>query len=200
MNKNRLLFIGGIAIGLILIVFFGLTRFKPHTFHGTLLQSPSAASDFTLLTTQNQEVSLSDFKGKIVLLYFGYTFCPDVCPATLAELADAMTILGEDAEDVQIIFISVDPERDTPNDAAKYVNHFHPSFIGVTGEIEAVSTLATIYGIYFAKAEGSELTNYLIDHTATVVAINQDGYIKLYFPFGTTGEQFAADLDYLIHH
>jgi protein SCO1/2 len=118
----------------------------------------------------------------------------------MVELKNAMDLLGKDAEDVQVIMISVDPERDTPDKIATYATHFHPSFLGVTGSLEEVSRLATLYGIYFAKSEGSDLTGYLIDHTATVIVVNQEGNVKLLFPYGTTGEEFAADLEYLIHH
>jgi protein SCO1/2 len=106
-------------IGLGLVAALGLPRLRPHTFHGTFIQSPEVAPDFTLISHTGQRASLSDFRGKWVFLYFGYTFCPDVCPATLAEVNQALALIGSKAEQVQVLMITVDPERDT---AAKLTN------------------------------------------------------------------------------
>jgi protein SCO1/2 len=198
--KNKWIFIVGIIIGVGLVVGIVVPRLTPHTFSGTLLQSPSDAHDFTLMSHTGQRVSLSDFRGKLVVLYFGYTFCPDVCPATLSEIAGALEILGEDANEVQTIMVSVDPERDTPALLAEYVAHFDASFLGVTGTPEQIAEVATFYGIYYGKNEGSDATDYLIDHTASQIVIDEDGHLKLVFPFGTSAEDIAADLDYLLKH
>ncbi len=198
-NKNpRWLFIIGIAIGAALVTWITIPRLTPHTFHGTLLQSPDEAPDFTLKASNNQDVSLSDFRGKVVMLYFGYTFCPDVCPATLAEVATALDILGKDTDKIQFIMISVDPGRDTPEKMAEYVAHFHPDLLGVTGNSDTIAKLTTLYGVFFEKHEGTEATGYLVDHTATVTVIDQDGHVKLIFPFGLAGEDIAEDISYLI--
>jgi protein SCO1/2 len=123
----------GILVAVILLGFAaGIYFFRPHAFHGTVIQSPDPAFNFTL-SGANGDVSLSDYRGKLVLIYFGYTFCPDICPATLANAAQALRELGPQAEEVQVIMISLDPERDTPEKLARYMAHFHPSFIGVTG-------------------------------------------------------------------
>jgi protein SCO1/2 len=190
----------GIVLGLVLVAWWAIPRLLPHTFHGTLLQSPSEAHDFRLVSHTGQRVSLSDYRGKLVLLYFGYTFCPDVCPATLSEIAGAMKLLGEDADDIQLVMISVDPERDTPEKLAEYVAHFNPSFLGVTGTQDEISEIATFYGIFYEKNEGSAATGYLVDHTATVTVVDQDGHVKLIFPFGTPAEAIAEDLEYLLRY
>jgi protein SCO1/2 len=200
MKQNRYLLIAGIVIGLILIAVWAVPRLQPHSFYGTLMQSPSEAHDFTLTSHTGQRVSLRDFRGKLVLLYFGYTFCPDVCPATLSEVARAMEILGEDAGDMQLIMISVDPERDTPAKLAAYVTHFDPSFLGVSGTPDQIAEIATLYGIYYEKKEGSAATGYLVDHTATITVVDQDGHVKLIFPFGTPADAMADDLVYLLKH
>ncbi len=200
MKNSRWLFVVGIAIGMVLVVMVVLPRLRPHTFTGTLLQSPAEAYDFSLTSHTGQRVGLSDFRGKLVLLYFGYTFCPDVCPATLSEVKGAMDILGEGASQVQTIMISVDPERDTPAMLADYMAHFDPSFLGLGGTPEQIAEIATFYGIYYAKNEGSEATGYLVDHTASLTVVDQDGHVKLIFPFGTTAEDIAVDLEYLIKH
>jgi len=176
----------------------GLFFFRPHTFHGTVIQSPERSYDFTLASATG-DVSLSDYRGKLVLIYFGYTFCPDICPATLANVGQALRSMSESqAEDVQLLMISLDPERDTPEKLTEYVGHFHPSFVGITGSLEKIEETAALYGIFFEKHEGTEATGYLIDHTATLLVIDREGYLKLVFPFGVTVEEIADDLKYML--
>ena len=175
----------------------GFYFFRPHTFHGTVIQSPEPSYDFTL-TGANGDVSLSDFRGKLVLVYFGYTFCPDICPATLANVGQALNQIGGKADEVQLIMVSLDPERDTPEKLAEYVGHFHPSFIGITGTHEEIDTVASLYGIFYQVNQGSDATKYLIDHTATLLVIDREGYLKLVFPFGVTSQEIADDLKYMI--
>ncbi len=197
-KKNNWIFILGILIGLAIVAAVVLPRLRPHTFYGTVLQSPDAAPDFELQTATGT-VSLEDFRGKMVLLYFGYTFCPDVCPATLAEVSNALEILGKKkANDIQLIMITVDPWRDTPEMLRDYVTHFHPSFLAATGSEDEIAQVATMYGVFFEKHEGTEATGYLVDHTATVMVIDQEGHLKLIFPFGAPAEEIAEDLDYLL--
>jgi len=193
--KIKTIIFGTIAImaGLAAGVYF----FRPHSFHGTVIQSPETSYDFTL-TSANGDVSLSDYRGKLVLVYFGYTFCPDICPATLANVGQSLRELGTKAEDVQLIMVSLDPERDTPEKLAEYVKHFHPSFIGVTGSLEDLEKIASLYGIFYEKTEGSDNTGYLINHTATLLVIDREGYLKLVFPFGVTVPEIADDLKYML--
>ena len=198
MKKSIFIFGIGLIFGLALIAFVVTPRLKPYTFHGTVLQSPQPAPDFELTASHGQKVSLADFKGKLVMLYFGYTFCPDVCPGTLSELRGALEMLGNQADDVQTIMISVDPERDTPEMLAEYVTHFHPSFLGVTGTPAEIAEVATLYGIFYEAHEGTAATGYLVDHTATVMVIDKDGHLKLVFPFGEPAKNIAEDLAYLL--
>ncbi len=192
----------GVLLGAFLVVglvgWWGLPRLRPHVFHGMVMQSPERAPDFTLTDHTGRSVSLHDFRGKLVLLYFGYTFCPDVCPTTMAELAKAMELLGKKADQVQVIMISVDPARDTPEKLAEYVTHFHPSFLGLTGTPDEIAQIAALYGIFYEKQEGTEATGYLVNHTATVTVIDRKGYVRLIFPFGTPAEAIADDLAYLL--
>lgn len=195
--KSKYIFITGILVGLTAVV-LGVYFLRPRPFHGMVLQSPELAHDFTLNAANGKTVSLEDYRGKLVVLYFGYTFCPDVCPATLSTMKEAMKLMGRKADDVQFIMISVDPERDTPEKIAEYVAYFHPSFIGVTGEPDELAEIAALYGIYYQKHEGTAATGYLVDHTATMVVIDREGYIKLILPFGITGEEVASDLKQLL--
>ena len=193
MKTKILLGTFAIILGLVTGVYF----FRPHTFHGTVIQSPETSYDFNL-TGGKGDVSLSDFRGKLVLIYFGYTFCPDVCPATLGQVNQAMKQLGSKAEDIQLIMISLDPERDTPAKLEEYVAHFNPTFLGITGTQEQVETVASLYGIFYEKKEGSAASGYLIDHTATLMVIDREGYLKLVFPFGVTADEIADDLKYML--
>ncbi len=187
-----------LLVPLALLGLFGIAWWlRPHTFHGTVIQSPEPAPDFTL-TAASGPVTLSNFRGKVVLLYFGYTFCPDVCPTTLANAGRALRLLGDQADEVQLIMVSVDPERDTPEKLEEYVKHFDPSFIGVTGTPEEVARVAALYGIYYEKSEESVATGYLVNHTATLMVVDREGRLKLVFPFGVTAEEIADDLHYIL--
>jgi protein SCO1/2 len=189
-------------IGLVLVVgiaFLAWNFIRPYAFHGMILQSPMEATNFTLPSQNGQPVSLSDFRGKVVLLYFGYATCPDVCPATLAELHQALIALGNKADDVQVLMVTVDPERDTQEVMAEYLAHFDSSFIGLIGTPEQVAEVATYYGIYYEKVEGDSALGYLVNHTATVMAIDKKGYLRVVFPFGMAAKDIAADVEYLLN-
>jgi protein SCO1/2 len=195
-SRVGLLIVGmALGIGLALLI---LPRFLPHKFHGTLIQSTNPAPNFTLESSRGGEVSLSDFSGKLVILYFGYTYCPEVCPTTLAQVDKAVESLGRKAGDVQVMMVSVDPERDTPERLASYLKNFNPDFIGASGSVEQIAETATAYGIYFEKHPGTPATGYLVDHTATVLVIDRTGHLRMAFPFGTTAQDMASDLAYLL--
>lgn len=169
-----------------------------YSYHGTVIQSPDPANNFTLTGFDSEPVSLEDFRGQAVMLYFGYTFCPDVCPATLVELANASQLLGKDAEKLQVIMVTVDPLRDTPEKLEKYVTHFNPDFLGLTGTEDEIVAAATPFGIYYEKQEGSVDTGYLMDHTASVIVVDPEGHLRLIYPFGTSGEDIAEDIRHLV--
>lgn len=191
----------GLASGVLLFLairFLVTGVWGTESFNGIPLQSPQLATDFSLTGPDNQPVSISDFRGKVVLLYFGYTFCPDACPATMSVLKQVRQELGRRADDVQVIMITVDPERDTPEHLADYMQGFDPTFIGLSGDLDAISAAATGYGVFFEKQEGTPATGYLVDHTASVTAIDRDGYVRLVFPFDMTAGDIAADIRRLL--
>ncbi len=139
---------------------------------------PGMGGDFTLQSAQGP-VSLSDFRGKVVLIYFGYTSCPDICPTSLGALSAALKRLSpQEIERIQPIFISVDPERDTPQKMVEYVHYFHPKMIGLTGSLEQLKEIAGRYGAYFRKAEveGSTL-GYAVDHSSVIYIVNEQGVL-----------------------
>ncbi len=168
-------------------------------YKGTTLAAPIPAPDFELINAAGDTVSLTDFEGQIVLLYFGYSFCPDVCPATLAELGQVQKQLDETGEKIQVVMISVDPERDTPEQLAEYVSHFHPTFVGVTGAKEAIDAAAEGYGVFYEAHEGTAASGYLVDHTARVFVVDPQGMYQLSFGFGTPADDMVHDLRLMMH-
>ncbi len=187
----------GILVILALFAWFVLPRLRPYQFNGTVIQSEMPSTNFTL-TSADGPVSLSDYRGRLVLLYFGYTFCPDVCPTTLADVNKALDQLGNKAEDVQLIMVSVDPARDTPEKLAEYVEFFNPTFVGVTGADEDVRRVATLYNVWYEAHDEEGASGYLVDHTATLNVIDEEGHLKLLIGYGTGADAIAADLDYML--
>lgn len=162
--------------------------------NGVTLDPPKAITNVPLVSADNPTVHLTDFRDKIVVLYFGYTFCPDACPMTLTELARAREELGKQADEVQVIMVTVDPERDTPEYLREYVTRFDPSFIGLTGEMEDLREIASSLGIYFEKQERGSAGGYLVDHTTSTLVLNRDGDLRLVMPFGLSAKEIAHDL------
>lgn len=148
--------------------------------------------DFTLTPKDGKPVSLSDYRGKIVVLYFGYASCPDVCPTSLAVIGSAMKSLSEsELADVQGLFVSVDPERDNGEKLQKFAQYFHKNFDGVTGTPEEIQQVARQYGSYFAKVETDSALSYLMDHTSTTFIIGRDGKFVSSEPHGATAAEVA---------
>lgn len=183
---------------LLVVLGFGLYFWlRPHAYYGNLVNPPVSAPNFTL-TGADGPVSPGDYRGKLVLLFFGYTFCPDVCPATLANIAEALRILGDRSDAVQVIMVSVDPDRDQPAKLAEFVRRFNPNFVGITGTKAEIDQVTSQYGIYYKMREGTSPDAYFVDHTAAVLVINRENQLVLQIPFGNTPDQIADDLGYLL--
>jgi protein SCO1/2 len=150
---------------------------------GTLLDPPKAVSDFTLTSDANQPFHLSDLRGKVAVLFFGYTHCPDVCPTTMADFKRVKAALGDDAAQVAFVFISVDGARDTPDRLADYVHAFDPDFIGLMGDDATIRAIAQDYGVFFQRVNYDNPDNYLVDHTATSFAVGPEGKLRIVFSF-----------------
>ena len=142
--------------------------------------------------------TLADFQGKLVVLFFGYTQCPDVCPSTLATMAEVMKLLGDAADRVQVIFITVDPERDTPEVLTPYVRAFDPRFMALRGSPEQIEVVRKEFRVIVQRNKGSTPTSYTIDHTAASYVIGTDGRLRLYIRHETTPADIAADLRQLL--
>lgn len=156
------------------------------------------ARDFEL-TDQNGKVRrLGDFKGKIVVMFFGYTQCPDVCPTTMVELVEVKKALGADGERVQGIFVTVDPERDTPQVLKGYIENFDPSFIALYTSPEKLAGVAKDYKVYFAKVPGKTATSYTMDHSAGSYIYDTHGRLRLYTRYGSGVPALVTDIRQLL--
>ena len=141
---------------------------------------------------------LEDFRGKAVVMFFGFTHCPDVCPTTLADMAQAMRQLGADADRVQVLFVTVDPERDTQEALARYVTAFDPRFLGLRGDLEATRTVAKEFKMYFEKRPGASPGAYTVDHSAQTYVLDPQGRLRLFVRHGRIAEDLAPDLRVLL--
>jgi len=167
---------------------------------GTVLDPPKEIGDFTLTSHTGDPLSLSDLRGKAVLLFFGYTHCPDVCPMTLAEFKQVKRELGEAADRVAFVFASVDGERDTPERLAAYVGAFDPDFIGLTGDEATLREIGRDYGLFFQRSTyDNTQADYLVDHTASSFVVGPEGRLRIVYPYQTDpaiiAEGIAALLD-----
>ena len=163
---------------------------------GTALNPPQTLADFTLTGTDGEPFGLENLRGQYTLLSFGYTHCPDVCPLTLTEYKRVQRELGEKANDVNFVFISVDGERDTPDLLGRYLARFDPAFIGMTTDNDAIMReVADDFNIFYERRtfENSQAT-YLVDHTASLFLLNPRGQIVALYPFGTPPVDIANDL------
>ena len=142
--------------------------------------------------------TLADWNGKVVVVFFGYTQCPDFCPTTLAELAQAKKALGAAGDRVQVVFVTVDPERDTPEILKAYLANFGPDFIGLRGSLEQTAAVAQEFKVFYAKVPGKAPGSYSMDHSAASFVFDTHGQVRLYVPYGADPKAFAADLRQLV--
>jgi len=156
------------------------------------------AKDFQLPDQNGQVRTLKDFKGKIVVLFFGYTQCPDVCPTTLAELAQAKGLLGPDGEKIQGILVTVDPERDTPEVLKAYMANFDPTFVALRGTPEQVAATTKDFKVFYKKVQGKTATSYTMDHSAASFVYDTKGQLRLYTRYGSGAQALADDLRLLL--
>ncbi len=189
----------GAAFALLALQLVTGRPFGPPRYNGTVLEAPTPVPDVALTAHTGRPVSLHDLRGRVLLIYFGYTACPDACPATMAELAAAVEELPPSQRaEVQVILISVDPARDTPARLADYVTHFSPSFLGMTGSEEELKAVAAPFGVYFEKGERLGNDGYLVDHTASVFAVDKESRLRLIYSFATPSQEIVADLRHLV--
>ncbi|HEX9012461.1 MAG TPA: SCO family protein [Anaerolineaceae bacterium] len=188
-----------LALGLIAVLIAGLTL-RPHTFSGTVLDTPKQAYDFSLTGVDGRPVRLSDLRGRLVMVFFGYTNCPDECPATLHNLHAMLEALGSQSDRVRVVFITVDPERDTPARMQSYLAGIDPRMLGLTGTLDEISQTAAQYGVFFQKGTYNSQGSYEITHTLIIQLIDSKGLMRVVYPSETPSTALAEDVSYLLKH
>lgn len=170
------------------------------TFRGTTYDQPyPAASDFSLTRGNGETFRLSDHRDKVTLLFFGYTSCPDVCPTTMADLKRVLDQLSpKNLKQVQVVFVTVDPKRDTPQRVQEYVDHFNSSFIGLSGSEAELAKVWNAYGIYRLEVPGVSAAGYSVDHTARITMIDKNGSMRVSYGFDTAVDDLVHALQLLL--
>jgi protein SCO1 len=167
-------------------------------FEGSDVTGVAFGRDFHLTDHTGKPRSLADFRGKAVAIFFGYTQCPDYCPTTMSELAAAMTKLGPDAARVQVLFVTIDPERDTPELLSRYVPAFNPAFLGLYGDAAATAATAKEFKVLYQKEPGATPGSYTMDHSAGTFLFDPQGRLRVYESYGKGPDVFVHDLRELL--
>lgn len=193
------IFIFGFVILLGLVgVYLLLDTQRAYTFRGSLIDPAVEAPQFELTDVDGNPFQLRDLDDQVVIVFFGYTSCPDVCPVTLTDFMRIRSQLGKNEDKVSFVFITVDPERDTPDRMKRYLTNFDSEIIGLTGQPEDLAQVWASYGVYQEKSSQSSEENYLVDHSSRIYIIDQDGNLLLTYLFGTENKAIAEDVRYLI--
>ena len=193
-------------LALVALFFFALAASaagNPAPLRAGVFDPPRLAPDFTLQGSDGSELKLSRYRGKVVALAFGYTNCPSVCPVTLGYLAEARKKLGAGARDLQVVFITVDPERDDPQHLKKFVAFFDPTFVAATGTPGQLAEVRKVYGItmsdkIFTDAASKSKGIYYLDHSSFVYLIDREGKLRAMMPFGVTADDIEHDAKALL--
>jgi len=170
---------------------------KPQ-FHGVDITGADYGRDFPLTDHNGQPRSIKDFAGKVVIVFFGYTQCPDVCPTSMAELSEVKKLLGKDGDKLQGIFITVDPARDTAEMLKAYMGNFDPSFLALVPTPEQLAAIAKDFKVYYKRVEGKTPTSYSMDHSAGSYMYDPQGRLRLYNRYASGAPALAADVQLLL--
>lgn len=191
--RRRVLLAGTCALALTLAA----CDSKP-AFSGIDITGADYATGFSLTDHNGQPRTLADFQGKVVVVFFGFTQCPDVCPTSMSEMAEAKRLLGADGDRFQGLFVSVDPERDTPEIMREYMASFDPTFLALYAAPDALPEVAKSFRIYYKKVEGATPTSYTMDHSAGSYVYDPQGRIRLYNRYGSGAQALANDVKLLL--
>lgn len=183
---------------LVLLLSLGACQQGKPGFRATDITGAEFGRDFALADHTGRPRTLADFRGKVVVMFFGFTHCPDVCPTTLAELAVAVKKLGTDGDRVQVLLVTVDPERDTPQILSQYVTAFDPRFLALRGTAEETARVAKEFKIIYQKVAGARPDSYTMDHSAGTYIFDPQGRLRVYVSYGQGPEVFAHDIALLL--
>lgn len=181
-------------IGILSAVFLS----QPYSLVGSVIDPPVPAPPIILSSSHGDVFSLQDQHGKLVLIFFGYTFCPDVCPTTLVEMMQVKKKLGKLADNVEFVFITVDPKRDTQEQLTRYLKSFDPSFYGLSGDQDTLSQVWKDYGVFREELISEGLSGYLVDHSSRLYLIDQVGNLRATYLFETPVDDIVGDLKFLL--
>ncbi len=196
---RRRLLAGALAALPLALALPGCTsKAEPLPFEGNDITGSHLGRDLDMIDTTGQRRTLADFRGKILLVFFGYTQCPDVCPTAMAQAAQTMQLLGDQARDVRIIMVSVDPARDTPDILGAYVKAFDPSFIGLTGTPEQLDKTARSFKAFYAKEPGPSPEHYAMNHSSAFYLMDREGEARALLGPSLTPEDMAHDIKLLL--
>jgi protein SCO1/2 len=168
-------------------------------FQGVDVTGGEMGGEIRLTDHNGRPRTIADFRGKAVVVVFGYTQCPDVCPTTLADVAAALKLLGNDAKDVQVLFVTVDPKRDKPELLRQYVPAFNPGFLGLFGDAQAVAKVTRDFHVYASERAGKTADSYTVDHSAQIFMLDKAGKARVLMPPGTAPAAMASDLKVLLN-
>jgi len=196
---RRRLLAGALAALPLALALPGCTsKAEPLPFEGNDITGSHLGRDLDMIDTTGQRRTLADFRGKILLVFFGYTQCPDVCPTAMAQAAQTMQLLGDQARDVRVIMVSVDPARDTPGILGAYVQAFDPSFIGLTGTPEQLDKTARSFKAFYAKEPGPSPEHYAMNHSSAFYLMDREGEARALLGPSLTPEDMAHDIKLLL--
>ena len=200
MNERRRLLLAGLLAPALAACTDKLAPAKPAApaFHSTDITGAEFARKLELPDTDGRPRTLADWKGKILVVFFGYTHCPDVCPATLAEMATLRKTLGADGSKLETVFVTLDPKRDTPELLKAYVGNFGPGMTALRGNAEQTAAAAREFKVFYEEVPGKQGGSYTLDHSAASFVFDASGRVRLYVPYGGEPKDFAADLKQLI--
>ncbi len=193
---SRLPFLRGCALWVLLAAL--AAGCSPPAFKAVDITGAEYARDFALDSAGGGRRTLADYRGKVVVIFFGFTQCPDVCPTTLSDLAEVRKRLGPDGERLQVIFVTIDPERDTPAVLSQYVPGFDPSFVALYGTAEQTAATAKEFKVFYQKVPGKTPTSYTMDHTAGSYVIDREGRVRLFIRHGASVDDIVSDLRKLL--
>jgi protein SCO1/2 len=197
-KRNTLKLIAASAVGLCVAGLFSACSQTSQSFTAIDITGADYAKDFALTDHNGLARTLKDFRGKVVMVFFGYTQCPDVCPTSMAELAEVKKLLGQDGERLQGLFVSIDPQRDRPEMLKEYMANFDPTFLALYTTPEKLVALAKEYKVYYKKVEGQTPTSYTMDHSAGCYVYDTQGKLRLYTRYGSGAPALAADIKLLL--